>query len=252
MVDKDTVTAKDLILSGSELAGTAIGGAIGFFAGGPGAAALLSVSGAAITRVLSITAQKYMAQRERVRVGSVAAICTNHINARFENGDSLRVDLFKQNEHGSSSGEQLLEGVLLKARDAYEEKKLPYLGYFCANILFEPTLSSSAAFHLLGTLERISYRQIVLISLLHNSDIDMEHVRAKVHIDPELETFKREEMNLHKSDFGTLGLIEGEGPWVDTLSNLGKLIAQLGNFDQIPQGDKDDVKNLIESARDSQ
>lgn len=245
MIKDDTDNARDLILSGTELAGAAVGGAMGFFAGGPGSAALLSTSGVAIARVLSLTAEKYLAKRERKRVGSVAAIAADHIRNRVANGDTFQHHLFQSNHTDSSDGAQLLEGVLLKARDAYEERKLPFLGYYSANVLFEPELGISVAFHMLQSLERLSYRQILLLSLLEEGPLDMEWLRSNEHTAPELETLKREEMDLHANDLGNLGLVGGIGSWVDTLSPMGSLLARLANFAHTPQSDKDDLLKIL-------
>lgn len=246
--DNDKEKAKELILAGSELAGSAIAGAIGFLAVGPGGAALLSVSGVAITKAIILFAQKHMAQRERERVGATAAFLIYRIKNRLDNGDRTNDKLFATTDNHITDGEQLLEGVLLKAKEEYIEKKVPYLGYFYANIVFEQNLSPPAAFHLLEILSKLSYRQIILISLLNDSDIDMEHLRSKTHSSVELESLKREEMDLHGSDLGNAGIITGADKWVDTLSALGTTIARVSGFDLVPENDKLELLAMIESA----
>jgi hypothetical protein len=248
--DNDKEKVKELILAGSELAGSAVAGAIGFLAAGPSGAALLSVSGAVITKAITLFAQKHIAQRERERVGATAAFLIDSIGKRLRHGDNPNYKLFDTTDSKATDAEQLLEGVFLKAKDAYIEKKCPYFGYFYANIIFEQNLSSSTAFHLLEVLTLLSYRQIILISLLNDSNIDMEQLRSKTHSNIELESLKREEMDLHGNDLGNIGVIASVGSWVDTLSPLGAMIARVSGLNFVPQKDKLELSALIKSASD--
>lgn len=248
--DPDTAKARELVLTGTDLAGAAIGGALGFLAGGPGGAAFLSVSGVAITRALTLAADKYMTQRERMRVGSVAAITADRISARLANGDILRQDMFDADDAFHSDGEQLLEGVLLKARDAYEEQKLPYFARFYANLLFEPTIPAPVGFMLLKSLERLTFRQIVLLSIIQeHGKVNVEFLRSNTHLDLERETLKREEMDLHANDLGNLGLVAGAGPWDDSLSPSGTALARLAQIDMVPRADKEHLLYMLSPSR---
>jgi hypothetical protein len=145
-----------------------------------------------------------------------------------------------------SDGEQLLEGVLLKARDEYEEKKLPYLGRFYANLVFTPTVSPATATLLIKTLERLTFRQLVLLALiLKEGQFDVEHLRSQEHPDPELEALKREEMDLHTSDLGYTGLIRGAGPFVDELRPLGATLAELSDLVRVPDAEIQQITALL-------
>lgn len=244
-MSSDPDKAKTLVQGGAEIAGACVGGALGFLAGGPGTAAAAGAVGALLTRSLAHAADKFMSQRERVRVGSVAAIAASCIADRLRLGDTPRSDFFSP-DLPNSDGSQLLEGVLLKARDEYEEKKLPYLGRFYANLAFAPAVSPATAALLIKTLERTTFRQMVLLAyLLKEQQVDVENLRSQKHIDPDLEALKREEMDLHASDLGYLGLIRGAGAFVDELSPLGTTLAELAGLANVPDAEIQELVKLL-------
>lgn len=237
--------AKTLVECGAEIAGACIGGALGFVAGGPGGAAAAGAVGVIVTRSLANTADKVMSHRERIRVGSVAAVAVACIADRINRGDTPRPDFFSSDQI-HSAGEQLFEGVLLKARDEYEEKKLLYLGRFYANLVFSPTISPATAALLIKMLERLTFRQLILLSLLlKKGQLDVENLRSQEHLDAELEALKREEMDLHASDLGSMGLIRGAAPFVDELSPLGAMLASLAELDIVPDVEIEQVIELL-------
>ena len=138
---------------------------------------------------------------------------------------------------------------MLKARDSFEEKKVRYLGLFYANLVFADYVSSQTAHHLLKQLERLSYRQLCFIALVgEKGTVDVEPLRRPDHNDPELDALKREEMDLHSTDLGTIGLLSGAGPWVDQLSTLGKVMYDLTGLEEV-SADKSALEAVIESLR---
>lgn len=238
---------RELIRSGSDLAGAAVGSALGFFAAGPGAAAVSGAVGVVVTRCLTSIAERFMSGRERIRVGSVAAFALSRINERIKSGHIPRGDSFFLERSGvRPDGEQLLEGVLLKARDEYEEKKLKYMGNFFANLAFTDSVSVHTASLLLKQTERLTYRQMCLLALINEEgSFNFECLRRQDHSNPELEALKREEMDLHSSDLGVFGFVHGLGPWDDELSTLGRALADLAQLDQIPATDRNEIIVLL-------
>ena len=106
--------------------------------------------------------------------------------------------------------------MLLKARDSFEEAKVRHLGLFYANLVFADYVSPQTAHLLLKHLERMSYRQLCYLSLVGSrGSINAESLRRYKHEAPDAEALKREEMDLHASGLGTMGLLAGkEGGWV--------------------------------------
>lgn len=244
--DNPQQKAKKLISSGAEFAGAAIGGALGFIAAGPFGAGAASALGVVITKTIARTADKMMSDGERIRVGTVAAIAVDQIREKIESGHIPRNDFFGQSEKAEEIGAKLFEGVLIKARDEYEDKKIQYLGRFFANLVFAQDVSSSVASLLIKTFDRLTYRQLVLLALIHRHGvIDFQNLRGQSHPVPELEALKREEMDLHDSNFGAVGLVHGIGSYEDKLNSLGTILVELGEINRISGGETEEILNLI-------
>ena len=164
-------TANQLITTGAEIAGAAVGGALGFLAGGPIPAAGAEVIGVVIakgaTRLLTDYANRRLSRREQIRVGAAAAFALAAIRERLENGEKPREDgFFSEETKGRSSAEEIFEGVLQKSKNEHQEKKIKLLGNFFANVAFSPDVSVSEANHLLRIAESLTYRQMCLLAML--------------------------------------------------------------------------------------
>jgi len=89
---------KDLIISGSEIAGGAVGGALSFLATGPAGAAMFGASSILVSKTLNYIGNelstRFLGPREEKRIGATLAIATEKINKRLQNGDSIRNDGF--------------------------------------------------------------------------------------------------------------------------------------------------------------
>ncbi|HDX8350858.1 MULTISPECIES: hypothetical protein [Aeromonas] len=177
---------KQLISTGSEIAGAAVGGAIGFFAAGPigaaGAGSLGVVLAKAGAKLLGDIADRVMSDREKTRVGATAAIAFDKINKNNKAGLKPREDDFFSSKNGSrSQSEEILEGTLKKARDEYEEKKLEFLGNFYANVAYSSGVSVDEANYYLRLFDAITYRQLCIICLafMKPYHIDFQNLRDR-------------------------------------------------------------------------
>lgn len=236
---------------GADLAGATVGYAAEFFQKAPaGTGALIAVG---VASVIKEVAARHLAPRELTRVSAAAAFATERIGARLIAGFNPRSDgFFDGTRNIRSPSEELLEAVLLKARDAFEEKKVRYIGLFYANVVFADYVSPQTAHLLLKQLERLSFRQLCLLAFVGSrGSLDVEVLRRPNHETPELEALKREEMDLHASDLGTMGLFSGVGPWVDELSTLGKVLHDLAGLDELPEVDKSLLDATLQSLRQS-
>lgn len=161
--------AVELIEGGSELAGAASGAAIGLL-GGPGGAIGGAVAGVALTRVLKRVGadlkQRLLGPREEVRIGAAAAFAGATIQELLDAGLTPRNDgFFEAQAEERPAAEEVLEGVLLKARDAYEEKKVRLLGILYGQVAFHSEISPAHANHLIELGSRLTYRQLVVLAV---------------------------------------------------------------------------------------
>jgi len=159
-----------LINTGAEIAGGAVGGALGFFADGPVGAALFGAGGAtaaaALKRIGEEASERLLGPREQVRVGGVLAIAAGEIRQRLENGESVRADGFFESKGASrSDAEEVAESVLLKSQREPEEKKIPYMGHLFAAVAFDPQISAQLAHQIIKTAEQLTYRQLCILKL---------------------------------------------------------------------------------------
>lgn len=159
-----------LINNGVEIAGGAVGGALGFLAVGPVGAAALGAGGAAAAMALKRLGQeaseRLLGPREQVRVGGVLAIAASEIGQRLSDGDKIRTDgFFYPKETDRSDGEEVAESVLLKSQREPEEKKIPYMGHLLSSVAFEPTVSANMAHQLVKAAEQLTYRQLCILKL---------------------------------------------------------------------------------------
>ena len=256
---------KQLIETGTEIAGAAVGGALGFLAGGPLVAAGVGALGVVIAKstekLIIEVANRHLSHREEIRVGATAAFALSTIRDRLEEGDKPRNDGFFTTETGEpSSAEEIFEGILLKSKNEHEEKKIRLLGNFFANLAFLPEISAAEANYLLKIAEGLTYRQMCLLMLFYiKPDMDVSPFRkldysdSEQSINPELITLLQEIMDMYNHGLLVRREDNGSGSmallgWSDIAPDLmmltligGHLAILLGTGDK----NKDDFVTLI-------
>lgn len=159
-----------LINTGAEIAGGAVGGALGFLAGGPVGAAFLGASGAAAAAALKHigeeASKRLLGPREQVRIGGVLAIAAGEISQRLEHGETVRIDgFFDKKPTGRSDAEEVAESVLLKSQREPEEKKIPYMAHLLAGVAFDSQIGAHMAHQITKAAEQLTYRQLCIMKL---------------------------------------------------------------------------------------
>jgi hypothetical protein len=168
-LDKDKINS--LISKGSKITGAASGGAFGFLIGGPGGAAVGGTIWVVITEALSDVVNRLLSNSEKARIGAAASYAIAEIKSRLKCGQVPRNDgFFEDKKSGRSDADEIFEGVLLKAKNEHEEKKVRILGNIFANIAFSPEFSIGEANHLLQVAEGLTYRQMCILSLVHKKE----------------------------------------------------------------------------------
>ena len=165
-----------LINTGAEIAGGAVGGALGFLAGGPIGAAVLGAGGAAAAAALKHigeeASQRLLAPREQVRVGGVLAIAAGEIQQRIALGEAVRNDgFFDPQSNGRSAAEEVAESVLLKSQREPEERKIPYMGHLLSGIAFDSQVSAHMAHQMIKVAEQLTFRQLCILKLAATRDV---------------------------------------------------------------------------------
>lgn len=165
--DDDKAEVSELIQSGSEIAGGAIGGAIGLIGGPVGAiagGALGVVATKALRSVGAEISRRVLSSREKARVGGVLAMAADGIANRLEAGEQVRNDdFFDSEQRPRSKGDEIAESILLKAQREAQEAKLPYLSNILENSAFDASLNIEKLHQLLKIFDALTYRQLVII-----------------------------------------------------------------------------------------
>jgi hypothetical protein len=185
--DTDDVHVVELIESGSAIAGAATGAAIGLV-GGPagvvGGAALGAAFGGVLRRVGSEIRHRFLGPREGIRIGAAVAFAGEAIAEALAAGHVPRDDgFFDQRSEGRVIADEILEGVLQKARDAYEERKVRYLGLLYANVAFHPQVSPQQANYLIALAGQLTYRQLVALAIAYEQARSGPVLRQKSFLD---------------------------------------------------------------------
>ena len=168
--DNSDSRARRLIRGSAELGGAAVGGALGFLAGGPAGAAALGAAGFVATKVFEELGEEVSARllgpREKQRIGGVLAIAAARIRERLERGDQIRDDgFFDKGATGRSSADEVVESVALTVQRDPEEKKLQYMGCLYSNVAFNSEISSQMAHQMIKAGEQMTYRQFCLLKI---------------------------------------------------------------------------------------
>jgi hypothetical protein len=174
--ERETQAALALVDAGSEIAGAAAGGALGLLGGPPGVAAG-AMGGVLVTRGLKRVAaeihERVMAPRSRLRSAAAFTYAADAISARLLAGDVPRTDGFFEERPGDRPpSEELLEGVLLKAADEHEEKKLRYIGFLYASVAFDDRVDAGYANYLLRLASGLTFEQLMCLVLVERGKFD--------------------------------------------------------------------------------
>ena len=111
---------------------------------------------------------KALSKREEERVQKVFKGIISKINKYLEDGKTFRNDeaYYSPTETDIPNAQEILEGVLLKAREEYRSKKLVVYRNFFANLCFDETISFEHANFLLHMLSKLSYRQFAILAYI--------------------------------------------------------------------------------------
>jgi len=171
-----------LLADGAEQVGAAAGVLIGWGIAGPEGAMLGAVGGTGLKQAIELVGadiyDRLLGPRERYRIGTALGYAIATIEQNYKDGKSPSdASFFTSADQARPKAEELLEAVLLKARDTYEEKKLRYLGAFYGNVAFphSTVIESVRASFELPTSEMnlfferangLSYRQMLILALI--------------------------------------------------------------------------------------
>jgi len=197
--------------------------------------------------------KRVLSVRENNRIIKVMQDAVCKINVRLEKGDIPRQDeeFWMDNYVGVSGAKVILEGILLKARDEYEEKKLPYYSNMIARMAFDSSWSYQRLNAMIRMFEQLSYRQILLIALAQKKG-EIETSQWDVKFKRTQESYAYYDLFCEVSNLSSLTLFHQPGGALtmglgnkQTLSPIGKSMADLMELSSMPQEEVDELDGII-------
>jgi hypothetical protein len=256
----------EAIQTGSDFAGATAGGAFGLL-GGPAGVVAGAAAGVAVARVFrrvgNEVVERVLGPRQRVRVGGALAVAITEIDARLDAGKRPRGDGFFDDSEGErAKAAEILEGVLLHAANAYEERKVRYLGNLYAGIAFDETVSPATANFLLVMSDRLTYRQLAILALFGRAATFQTNLILADVAKKEGTAQPTDDIIAELDELGAMKLVGvlQEGGWVANYASVldggsfrtlslarigptptGELLFRLMELEDIPQQDVDHV-----------
>ena len=162
---KKNKQTKQTISRTSVMIGSAVGAAAGSLILDPAFIAATAAFGASVANFLEDALTRVLTHTERRRTCDVAQSTMRIIKERVENGDKIRPDFLDEPKKEYDVKIELFEAIIQKAKNSYEERKLPYLAHLYANIVFDSTCSRIEANQIIQLAESLSYSQFCLLEI---------------------------------------------------------------------------------------
>ena len=244
-----------LIRTGAETFGAAIGGAISLL-GGPLGAIGGSIAGVLISKGLSDFADRFLSNREQARAGAAAGLIILGVQEKIDNGLSVRQDdFFNSDEINRSKAEELFEGILLKCKNEFEEKKIKYISNIYKNVAFDNSINPENANQVLNSAQKFSYRQLSILALIGqntNNRYSLRHddYRDNDEIVTELDFLLQDFIQLDKeglfcrNDNSVMLDTSDVAPGIMRLTLIGQVYFRLLDLDTMPDSEFAFAENL--------
>lgn len=240
---------------GAEILGGGLTGvAAGFLIGGPAGTALGGAVGPIVRRGFQELANRVLSHREQVRVSAAAQFVLERYDTVLATGMTPRTDM-----PTGPSADELLEGVLQKARSSYQEKKVRLIANIFADFAFVPDLGVDEAHTALSLVESLTYRQLVLLAIFQSpARSDLRAIDYRGNVGTTLELFAALQDVYHlfltglvvnqpkgdaQSDF-MLGWHDVT-PAATKPTPLGAIVCTLMGSDTVPESDKQPLIDLL-------
>lgn len=239
--------AKDLV---SGLATAALTSSIG----DPVSAAYV---GATVQPIFNATIEEFkkrvLSVRETNRIDKVLNDAVNKIKIRLEKGDIPRNDGFWTESHVEvSDAKAILEGILLKSRDEYEEKKLPFYSNLISQMVFDTSWSYERLNAMIRMFEQLSYRQLQIMSLAQQKG-EIQTPQWIVRFKKTPKSYAYYDLFCEVSGLSNLALFQQPGGGYmqglgdkQELSPIGKSMADLMELSSMPQEELDALDKMLD------
>jgi len=165
LLPEKTDRLRSFMETGGQVVGQTAGAAVSLLTGPVLGAGVSVVLGNVFERVGLELYDRVLGPRQGARAAGALDVALVRVQERREAGDPLREDgFFDAGPDGRTDAEEVLEGTLLTAANAYEERKVAHIGSLYANLAFDPSVSAAHANFLLRMADRLTYRQLTALA----------------------------------------------------------------------------------------
>lgn len=190
---------------------------------------------------------------ERNRVDRTYAEIINKIKQKLDSRLFPRDDDYWAPKYeGISDANILLEGVLTKARDEYEEKKRRYYPNLCANMCFTEHLPYERLNTILKLFEQLTYRQLQILAYV-NQRGKIETAKWDTHLKVVEEAYKYFDIYYDVFNLYNINLLrQPRQGWSSSindldLSPLGKDLVVLTELYNMPDEEINEISSYIDA-----
>ena len=177
------------------------------------------------------------------------------IKFNAQSGKSFRTDSEMSFENGEQV-QQVLEGILQNIVDEYEKKKIEAHANLFANLCFDERIVFEQAMYLTRVLKQLSYRQLILIAISHDSPLqaggwqfkfkDSGNPILKNYADLHSEIQNLEQMRIIEDSSKGVALGGSSAPL--RLSLFGQTIYEELDLESVPEKEKHSVLQMISNV----
>lgn len=217
----------------------------------------IALSGAAIapfiTRFVIDMGQRGLSAMQSLRCNWVSARALHKSYEYDQQGKKLRDDSFMIENEGEQAV-QIIEGLLLKAKDEYERKKVNYYANLLTNVCYHKRIIFEQAISITHLIEQLSYRQFTIIAYAYKDNLATAGWEAKFKNFPQLSEYNdlySEILSLYNTAIlyqVGIGATLGGTPY--RLSELGKLIYEELDLQEIPESEVALIGKTIQEIND--
>jgi hypothetical protein len=196
-------------------------------------------------------AAQQLAPRELGRVAVAYNTAVVKVMERLRAGDRLRDDGFfpGDGDVNGSPAHAALDGVLLKARDSYDQRKAERLGELYAWLAFHPEISPSHGNYLIELASRLTYTQLLLLGVFAQSPPWLSDWQSTGAFTPlemglvaEIEELGRQELVVRDDNRSVVTFTDVNPRQLKTVLN-GSLLCEAMN---LKEAESEDWKELID------
>jgi len=249
---------KKYLDQGIDIVGGGIGGALSLI-GGPLGAIGGGALGVAITHGIKEILDRQLSNRQEIRVSASTVYILSGIAGKLENGEQIRQDNFFENEYGRSSAEELFEGIILKCKDQYQEKKIQFLSKIYENTIFDQSISYETANQIVIISEGFTYRKICVVAFYGRiDDFDRTFILKEPYCWYENATYSldTEMLNQDIFDLMNLGILDNNNTMTSTrdyivpnnfkLTEIGEILFSLMDLNEVIVEDINPIYELLQ------